>query len=100
MRRFESFRRETYLELWQTWCMRGTENPENVVRLHEVPQDGLSNPYSAIVRTLTVGYLYRIVISVFQMRRLSIVIAIVLAQTYAYSIMVTAGSNPVRRSKQ
>ena len=24
-------------ELWQTWCMRGTENPENVVRLHEVP---------------------------------------------------------------
>ena len=24
-------------ELWQTWCMRRTENPENVVRLHEVP---------------------------------------------------------------
>ena len=25
-------------ELWQTWCMRWTENPENVVQLHEVPQ--------------------------------------------------------------
>ena len=25
------------MELWQTWCMRGTENPENVVRLHEAP---------------------------------------------------------------
>ena len=24
-------------ELWQTWCMRKTENLENVVRLHEVP---------------------------------------------------------------
>lgn len=24
-------------ELWQTWCMCGTENPENVVRLHEAP---------------------------------------------------------------
>ena len=28
----------TYMELWQTWCMRRTENPENVVRLHEAPQ--------------------------------------------------------------
>ena len=28
-------------ELWQTWCMRRTENPENVVRIHEVPpEDG------------------------------------------------------------
>ena len=26
-----------YKELWQTWCMRRTENPENVVRLHEAP---------------------------------------------------------------
>ena len=26
------------LELWQTWCMRRTENPENVVRIHEVPR--------------------------------------------------------------
>lgn len=26
------------MELWQTWCMRRTENPENVVRLHEAPQ--------------------------------------------------------------
>lgn len=25
-------------ELWQTWCMRRTENPENVVRFHEAPQ--------------------------------------------------------------
>ena len=25
------------MELWQTGCMRRTENPENVVRLHEVP---------------------------------------------------------------
>ena len=25
-------------ELWQTWCMRRTENPENVVQLHEAPQ--------------------------------------------------------------
>ena len=32
-----SLSRVTILELWQTWCMRGTENPENVVRLHEVP---------------------------------------------------------------
>ena len=29
----------TKRELWQTWCMRRTENPENVVRLHEVPQE-------------------------------------------------------------
>ena len=28
-------------ELWQTWCMRGTENPENVVRLHEAPLENL-----------------------------------------------------------
>ena len=28
----------TIRELWQTWCMRRTENPQNVVRLHEVPQ--------------------------------------------------------------
>ena len=27
-------------ELWQTWCMRRTENPENVVRIHKVPQEG------------------------------------------------------------
>ena len=26
-----------YLESWQTWCMRRTENPENVVRIHEIP---------------------------------------------------------------
>ena len=26
-------------ELWQTWCMRRTENPENVVQLHEAPQE-------------------------------------------------------------
>ena len=32
-----SLSRVTTLELWQTWCMRGTENPENVVRLHEAP---------------------------------------------------------------
>ena len=25
------------MEFWQTWCMRRTENPENVVRLHETP---------------------------------------------------------------
>ena len=25
-------------ELWQTWCMRKTENLENVVQLHEAPQ--------------------------------------------------------------
>lgn len=25
------------MELWQTWCMRWTENPVNVVRFHEVP---------------------------------------------------------------
>lgn len=25
------------MELWQTWCMRRTENPENVVQLHEAP---------------------------------------------------------------
>ena len=30
-------------ELWQTWCMRRTENPENVVQLHEAPQ--LLQPY-------------------------------------------------------
>ena len=30
-----------YLESWQTWCMRRTENPENVVRIHKVPlEDG------------------------------------------------------------
>ena len=27
----------THLELWQTWCMRWTENPEKVVRLHPAP---------------------------------------------------------------
>ena len=27
----------TQTELWQTWCMRRTENPENVVRFHEAP---------------------------------------------------------------
>ena len=27
-------------ELWQTWCMRRTENPENVVRIHKVSQEG------------------------------------------------------------
>ena len=34
--RFESFSLRKK-ELWQTWCMRKTENLENVVRLHEVP---------------------------------------------------------------
>ena len=28
------------MEFWQTWCMRRTENPENVVRLHETPLHG------------------------------------------------------------
>ena len=27
----------TIKELWQTWCMRWTENPVNMVRIHEVP---------------------------------------------------------------
>ena len=31
---------EIQKEFWQTWCMRRTENPENVVRLHETPQHG------------------------------------------------------------
>ena len=31
---------EIQMEFWQTWCMRRTENPENVVRLHETPQHG------------------------------------------------------------
>ena len=35
-RRFESFCFRT-LESWQTWCMRRTENSENMVRLHEIP---------------------------------------------------------------
>ena len=26
-----------FMELWQTWCMRWTENPEKVVRLHPAP---------------------------------------------------------------
>lgn len=38
LRRFESFCFRQ-LEFWQTWCMRGTENPENVVRVHEIPQN-------------------------------------------------------------
>ena len=25
------------MDTWQTWCMRRTENPENVVRVHECP---------------------------------------------------------------
>lgn len=25
-------------DTWQTWCMRRTENPENVVRVHECPR--------------------------------------------------------------
>ena len=25
------------MEFWQTWCMRRTENPENVVQFHETP---------------------------------------------------------------
>lgn len=33
-----SFFLGTQTELWQTWCMRRTENPENVVRFHEAPQ--------------------------------------------------------------
>ena len=37
LRRFESFCFRQ-MEFWQTWCMRGTENPENVVRIHEIPQ--------------------------------------------------------------
>ena len=46
----QSFCRETFLELWQTWCMRRTENPENVVRLHEVPQeDGPNGSYSFLL---------------------------------------------------
>ena len=28
----------TTLELWQTWCMRRTENPKNVVQFREAPQ--------------------------------------------------------------
>ena len=24
-------------EIWQTWCMRRTENPKNVIRVHEFP---------------------------------------------------------------
>ena len=44
----------TDLELWQTWCMRRTENPQNVVRLHEVPQkDGPSMSYFDYARALT-----------------------------------------------
>ena len=27
------------MDLWQTWCMRRTENPENVVRVHGGPLD-------------------------------------------------------------
>ena len=26
-----------FMELWQTWCMRWTENPEKVVQLHPAP---------------------------------------------------------------
>lgn len=33
-----SFFLSTQTKLWQTWCMHGTENPENVVRFHEAPQ--------------------------------------------------------------
>ena len=36
---FESRRRDT-LELWQTWCMRRTENPKNEVQFREAPQHG------------------------------------------------------------
>ena len=28
----------TFMETWQTWCMRRTENPENEVRLLKAPQ--------------------------------------------------------------
>lgn len=28
------------MEFWQIWYMRRTENPENVVRVHETPQHG------------------------------------------------------------
>lgn len=33
----QSFYFRFLMELWQTWCMRRTENPENVVRIHKVP---------------------------------------------------------------
>ena len=72
MRRFESFRHETFLELWQTWCMRRTENPENVVRLHEVPQeDGLNVSYCDYARAPSSkrGIIKRIVIPVFYILR-------------------------------
>lgn len=38
----------TCKELWQTWCMRGTENPDNVVRLHEAPlmESFMISPFS------------------------------------------------------
>ena len=63
---FESHRHETFLELWQTWCMRRTENPENVVRLHEVPpEDGLSELLLLQIGALSVGAYYRIALSVF-----------------------------------
>lgn len=31
---------EAPMESWQTWCMRRTENPENVVRIHGTPRHG------------------------------------------------------------
>lgn len=37
------FRHDTqmFMDPWQIWYMRWTENPENVVRVHENPQIGL-----------------------------------------------------------
>lgn len=34
---------------WQTWCMRMTENPENVVRVHKCPH--ITSRYSSVGRT-------------------------------------------------
>ncbi len=38
------------MDTWQTWCMRRTENPENVVRVHECPQV-MTREYSSVGRT-------------------------------------------------
>lgn len=32
-------RKDEQMEVWQTWCMRWTENPINEVRLLELPHD-------------------------------------------------------------
>ena len=53
----------TVMELWQTWCMRRTENPENMVRLHEAPQyifafNGifLFKPFFAVIRDVYLSH--------------------------------------------